>query len=53
MKNTSHSYTIALYALDTETIALGTEDDIDVDWAALMGAIEGKVLASSSLTFND
>ncbi len=49
--NAAHEYTITVYALDSETIALGDEDDIDVDWAALTEAIEGKILASSSLTF--
>ena len=49
--NAAHSYTITLFALDSEDIALGDEDDIDVDWAALTAAIEGKVIDSSSLTF--
>ena len=49
--NASHSYTITLYALDSDDVALGSEDDINVDWAALTEAIEGKVIDSSSLTF--
>lgn len=51
--NASHSYTITVYALDSETTGLGDQDDITVDWATLTGAIKGKVLASSSLTFNN
>lgn len=51
--NVTHSYTITVYALDSETIGLGDQDDIDVDWATLTGAIEGRVIASSSLTFNN
>ncbi len=51
--NVTHSYTITLYALDTESLVLGNEDDIDVDWAALTGAIDGHILASSALTFNN
>lgn len=49
--NVSHEYTITVYALDTDTISLGDEDDIDVDWIALTGAIEANVLASSSIDF--
>lgn len=49
--NVTHEYTITVYALNSETIALGDQDDIDVDWVALTGAIKGKVIASSSLTF--
>lgn len=49
--NVAHEYTITVYAVDVEKISLGDEDDIDVDWAALTGAIEGNVLAKSSLTF--
>ena len=49
--NANHSYTITLHALDTEDTGLGEEDNIDVDWLALTEAIEGKVIASSSLTF--
>ncbi|MBT5330443.1 MAG: YbhB/YbcL family Raf kinase inhibitor-like protein [Porticoccaceae bacterium] len=49
--NAAHEYTITVYALDSDTIALGAEDDINVDWAALIGAIEGRVIASSSLDF--
>jgi Raf kinase inhibitor-like YbhB/YbcL family protein len=51
--NVTHSYTITVYALDSDTIALGNQDDIEVDWLALTGAIEGHVLDSSSLTFNN
>lgn len=48
-----HEYTITVYALDTEKISLGDNDDINVDWVALTAAIEGSVLASSSLTFKN
>jgi len=46
-----HTYVITLYALDSETIGLADQDDRDVDWATLTAAIEGKVIASSSLAF--
>ena len=49
--NVSHEYTITVYALDSETIALGDQDDINVDWTMLTEAIEGRILESSSLTF--
>ena len=47
----AHKYTITVYALDTESISLGNEDDINVDWAALSGSIKDHVLASSALDF--
>ena len=47
----AHSYTITVYALNSEDTGLGDEDDLDVDWVALTEAIEGKVIDSSSLTF--
>jgi len=49
----SHAYTITVYALDTEVTTLGAKDNIDVDWATMTKAIEGNVLDSSSLTFNN
>lgn len=47
----AHKYTITVYALDNESISLGNEDDINVDWAALSGSIKDHVLASSALDF--
>ena len=49
--NVSHKYTITVYALDTDTLSLGAEDDIDVDWVTMTNTIEGHVLESSSLDF--
>jgi len=49
--NASHKYTITVYALDTDTISLGSEDDINVDWAALTNSIQDHVLSSSALDF--
>ncbi len=46
-----HAYTITLYALNAAPAALGTKDDLNVDWTALTKAIAGKVIASSQLTF--
>ena len=47
----THSYTITLYALNAAPQALGSTDDPGVDWADVMTAIEGKVIASSALSF--
>lgn len=47
----THSYTISLHALSSDPIALGTMDNPDADWSVVMDAIEGKVLATSTLTF--
>ena len=49
----THSYTMTLYALNTAPDTLGTEDDPAVDWSTVMRAIEGKVIASSALTFRN
>ena len=46
-----HTYIITLYALDSETIGLADHDDLEVDWATLTKAIEGKVIDKSSLAF--
>lgn len=46
-----HYYSIILYALDSEPVELGDKDDIKVNWAAMMQAIEGKIIASSALGF--
>ena len=51
--NASHKYTITVYALDTDTISLGSEDNIDVDWAALTGSIKDHVLESAALGFRN
>lgn len=48
---TTHSYTITLYALNAPPQELGSTDDPAVDWADVMDAIEGKVIASSALSF--
>ncbi|ASJ73329.1 hypothetical protein IMCC3135_16235 [Granulosicoccus antarcticus IMCC3135] len=47
----THSYTITLYALNAAPVALGSKDSPDADWSAVMNAIEGKVLATSTLSF--
>lgn len=47
----THSYTISLFALNAAPDALGTEDAPEADWSAVMDAIEGKVIATSTLTF--
>lgn len=47
----TYPYTITLYALNAAPDAHGTEDDPAVDWFTVMKAIEGKVIASSALTF--
>ncbi len=49
--HTKHAYTITVYALSAAPDALGTGDNPGVDWSAVMAAIEGKVIASSELTF--
>lgn len=47
----THSYTITLYALDAAPDQLPTKDDPAVNWATVMSAIDGKVIASSALSF--
>lgn len=49
--NVSHKYTITVYALDTDSISLGKEDDINVDWVGLMGSIKEHVIEESALDF--
>lgn len=51
--NEIHTYIITVYALSSAAIALGDKDDMKVDWAVMTKAIEGKILASSSLTFKN
>jgi|SaaInlV_100m_DNA_5_1039725.scaffolds.fasta_scaffold05289_2 Raf kinase inhibitor-like YbhB/YbcL family protein len=46
-----HTYVITVYALDSVTIGLADHDDRSVDWATLTKAIEGKVIAQSSISF--
>jgi Raf kinase inhibitor-like YbhB/YbcL family protein len=46
-----HTYVITLYALDSEDIGLGDQDNPEVDGASLTGTIEDKVIAQSSLAF--
>lgn len=46
-----HTYIITVYALDSETIGLPDHDDRSVDWATMTKAIDGKIIARSSLSF--
>lgn len=46
-----HEYTITVYALNASIAELPAEDSIEVDWEMITDAIEGKVTASSSLSF--
>ena len=48
-----HWYSIAVYALSEAPAALGTADDINVDWVAFQAGIAGTVLATSELTFSN
>jgi Raf kinase inhibitor-like YbhB/YbcL family protein len=46
-----HRYTITLYALNASLDGLPDHDDIGVDWSVMTKALEGKVIASTSLSF--
>ncbi|RJE78951.1 YbhB/YbcL family Raf kinase inhibitor-like protein [Paracoccus sp. JM45] len=48
-----HEYKITVYALDKNLDALPDEDDISVDWTAMMDAIAGNVISQSSVTFKN
>lgn len=48
-----HEYTVTVYALSAPLAGLADHDDADVDWTAMTRAMEGLVLASSSLTFTN
>lgn len=50
---TQHEYTITLYALDAPLDSLPQNDDITVDWVTMRAAIDGKVITSSQITFNN
>lgn len=49
----THEYTITLYALNAPVEGLPAQDDLDVDWATLTKALDGKVIGASSLTFQN
>ena len=46
-----HEYIITLYALSDTLDALPTHDDLQVDWSTMTRAMDGKVIASSSIAF--
>lgn len=48
-----HQYTITAYALSDMIATLPDHDDPNVEWAQMTAAMEGLVLASSSLTFTN
>lgn len=48
-----HEYIITLYALDGSLDKLPAQDDMDVDWATMTSAMEGKIIAASSLSFQN
>ncbi len=49
----AHRYTITVYALSAPLTELPAQDDGDVDWAQMVAAMDGSVLASSALTFTN
>ncbi|MGB5485717.1 YbhB/YbcL family Raf kinase inhibitor-like protein [Parasphingorhabdus sp.] len=48
-----HEYIITLYALDGPLDKLPAHDDGNVDWATMTSAMEGKIIAASSLSFHN
>lgn len=46
-----HKYVITLYALDSTLDNLPAHDDLQVDWSRMTEAMEGKVIASTSISF--
>lgn len=49
----AHQYTITVYALSAPLESLPDQDNIDIDWEKMIAAMDGKVLASSALTFSN
>lgn len=47
----TYEYTIWVYALDGPLTDLPLEDDINIRWADVMAALDGHVLAGSSISF--
>jgi Raf kinase inhibitor-like YbhB/YbcL family protein len=47
----THEYTIWVYALDGPLKDLPQEDDINTSWPEVMKALNGHILAGSSITF--
>lgn len=48
-----HRYTITVYALSAPLSSLPDHDDGDVDWAQMTEAMDGLVLAESSVSFTN
>ena len=46
-----HEYVITLYALSSALDDLPAHDDLQVDWSSMTRAMEGKIIASSSIAF--
>lgn len=46
-----HEYTITVYALSSPPGALPDNDDLSVGWMVMMAALDGRIIASSSLSF--
>lgn len=48
-----HEYTITLYALDAQLDSLPQHDDVAVDWAAMILAMDGRIIAETNITFSN
>ncbi|MAU99216.1 MAG: YbhB/YbcL family Raf kinase inhibitor-like protein [Fulvimarina sp.] len=48
-----HEYTITLYALSAPLDTLPLHDDPNVDWPAMTKAMNGKIVASSHISFQN
>ena len=48
-----HEYTITLYALSASLDTLPLNDDPNVDWSAMTEAMNGRILASSHISFQN
>ncbi len=46
-----HKYTITLYALNAPLDMLPPQDLIEIDWAAMTKALEGRIVKSTSISF--
>lgn len=49
----AHEYTITVYALNVPLSNLPVTDDISIDWQALTSAMDGKIIASSGISFKN
>lgn len=48
-----HEYTITIYALSAQLDTLPLQDNPNIDWSAMTEAMDGKIIASSNISFSN